>query len=101
MKPEAMGGLGLPNFQYYFWSTQLPTVLPWSLGRPDSRWVQTEAGYVDPIPLDSLIFIKQFNKIKNIGQYFTDVNTLFAWKDCSTKLGITKCISAYSPVYHR
>lgn len=23
MKPEAMGSLGLPNFQYYFWAAQL------------------------------------------------------------------------------
>uniref|UniRef100_A0A3Q3FAB3 ribonuclease H n=1 Tax=Labrus bergylta TaxID=56723 RepID=A0A3Q3FAB3_9LABR len=32
MKPENMGGLGLPNLQYYFWSAQLCNLISWSLG---------------------------------------------------------------------
>lgn len=99
MKPELMGGLGLPNLQYYYWAAQLRTVLSWLLERPDSYWVQIEAGYVDPLPLNSVIFIKHFNKIKSMGQIFTVVNTLSAWKDCSRKFGTVKCISVYSPIY--
>ena len=99
MKPESMGGLGLPNFQYYFWSAQLRNVVTWSLGRQDSQWIKMEAKLVDPLPLDSLIFIKQFNKIKDISDCFTIVNTLRAWKDSSKKLGITNYTSTFSPMY--
>lgn len=99
MKPESMGGLNLPNFQHYYWSAQLRNIQSWSLARRDSHWVQIEAKYVDPIPLNSLIFIKHFKKLKNMGQYFTVVNTLSAWRDCSRKLGINKHISIYSPIY--
>ena len=58
-----------------------------------------EAKLVDPLPLDSLIFIKQFNKIKDISDCFTIVNTLRAWKDSSKKLGITNYTSTFSPMY--
>lgn len=37
MKPESMGGLNLPNFQYYYWSAQLRNIQSWSLARRDSH----------------------------------------------------------------
>ena len=99
MKPEPMGGLGLPNLQHYFWSAQLRNILSWSLGRKDSQWVEMEAKFVEPLPLDSLIFIKQFSKIRNISNCFTILHTLRSWKDCSKKLGITNWTSIYSPIH--
>ena len=99
MKPEPMGGLGLPNLQHYFWSAQLRNIISWLLGRQDSQWVEMEAKFVEPLPLNSLIFIKQFSKIRNINNCFTIVHTLRTWKDCSKKLGITNWTSINSPIY--
>ncbi len=88
-----------PNFQYYFWSAKLRSLVSWSLGRQDSLWVQMEASFFNPLSLDSLIFIKHFNGMQNMDQCFTVLNTLLAWKDCIKKLCITACISIYSPIH--
>lgn len=72
MKPESMGGLGLPNLPHYFWAAQLRNLVPWILGREESLWVQMEEKLFAPVHLASLIFINHFEKIqkkKNIGEW--------------------------------
>lgn len=99
MKPESMGGLGLPNLQHYFWAAQLRNLVSWSMERQESMWVQMEAKPFEPLPLISLLFINHFEKIKNMDKSFSVFNTLQIWKDCRNKCGITSCTSIYSPIY--
>lgn len=99
MKPESMGGLGLPNFQYYFWAAQLRNLISWSMERYESLWVQMEAKPFEPLPLISLLFINHFEKIKNMDKCFSVFNTLQTWRDCRKKSGITSCTSIYSPIF--
>ncbi len=86
MKPESMGGLGLPNLQYYFWAAQLRNLVQWVLGRPESLWFQMEAKLFEPLPLVSLIFMNHFEKLKNMDKCFSVFNTLLTWKDCRKKM---------------
>lgn len=97
LKPESMGDLGLPNFQHYFWSAQMRNIVLWSNGRQGSRWTQIEAGILDSLSLVSLIFIKNFEKIKDIDQYFTVYKTRLAWVDCNKNRDSPVNISIYSP----
>ena len=99
MKPESMGGLGLPNLQYYFWAAQLRNMTSWAMERHESMWVQMEAKPFEPLPLISLLFINHFEKMKNMDKCFSVFNTLKTWRDCRKKSGIMSCTSVYSPIF--
>ena len=45
MKPETLGGLGLPNLQYYFWAAQIRNLISWSMERHESMWLQMESNH--------------------------------------------------------
>lgn len=99
MKPKALGGLNLPNLQYYFWAAQIRNMISWITMRHESMWVNIEAKLVDPLPLSALPFINQPEKIKKIDRWFTVAHSLQTWKKCRKKIGIPSAISVYSPIF--
>lgn len=98
MKPESMGGLGLPNFQLYYWSAQMCTMRSWILGRQESLWLQIEAYASQSIELRSLIHVTQFKDICDANRSFLTYNTMLAWSDCKRYLGIIARCSLLSPL---
>lgn len=62
-------------------------------------WVQMESNPFEPLPLVSLLFIKHYEKIKNMNNHFTVLNTLQTWKDCRKKIAIVSCTSIHSPIF--
>lgn len=99
MRPEALGGLDLPNLQLYFWAAQIRNMISWIMMRHESMWVNIEAKLVDPLPLSALPFINHPEKIKKIDRWFTVAHSLLSWKKCRKKMGIPSALTVYSPIF--
>lgn len=98
MKPKDKGGIGLPNLQFYYWAAQIKNMISWCSERTNSVWYKMEETACAPLPIRFLPFVKNYAKLKKVSEHFTISNTLRAWRDVKTYLGISASLSLSSPL---
>lgn len=98
-KPKQYGGLGAPNFLYYFLSTQLQHIRQWLLNY-NSAHLDIARTMVGQLSLEHLPFI---DKSVNKEPYFKlpSINsTLTAWWKANQILGVNSFPSCSTPIWH-
>ena len=91
------GGVGLPNFRYYFWAAQLRPLISWIKDSSYTRWLDIEKG-LSPIPLKVLPSLDVSFKNTQMGEW-TKV-TLKIWKTVQTAFRLPKQISSAGSIGH-
>uniref|UniRef100_A0A8C6S5B8 Reverse transcriptase domain-containing protein n=1 Tax=Neogobius melanostomus TaxID=47308 RepID=A0A8C6S5B8_9GOBI len=80
LKPKEEGGLGLPNLQNYFYTTQILIIIKWMNTKREPKWTNIERALVD-ISLRTLPFLEKSQLKKYQGQNFCVLSTLKSWKN--------------------
>lgn len=97
MKSKDKGGIALPNLQFYYWAAQIKNMISWYSVRTNSVWYKMEETACAQLSIRFLPFVKNYTKIKKVLEHLTISNTLRAWRDIKTFLGISVSLSLSSP----
>ncbi len=90
-----MGGLGLPNFEYYFWAAQLKPMTAWINGSTETRWLNIEK-YLCQETLSNLPFIDKTIQEIRMGEWTRA--TLSIWNMIQTVFNLPKLVSPMSRI---
>lgn len=97
-KSKEKGGLGLPDFQLYYWAAQTKDIISWIQNRTTAHWTDIEGELCFPSSIITLPFINNIKAIKSVSRTYVIRNTLQAWKDVKRFCGLLTTISILAPI---
>lgn len=97
-KSKEKGGLGLPDFQMYYWAAQTKNVISWVQNRTTAHWTDIEGELCFPSSITTLPFIDNIKAIKPTSKTYVMGNTLQAWHDIKRFCGSLTTISIPAPL---
>lgn len=90
-RPKCLGGLALPNFQYYYWATNLHVMHYW-LQAADSEhiaaWLSIEAASCKPSSLPALLYSPGNSSTVQYTKNTIVKSTLKIWRQFKNNFGI-------------
>lgn len=97
-KSKEKGGLGLPDFQLYYWAAQTKDTISWIQNRTTAHWTDIEAELCFPSSITTLPFINNTKTIKSISKTYVIANSLQASQDVKRFCGSHTTISTLAPL---
>lgn len=91
------GGLDVPNLRFYQLASHLRVISGWLRGDAASIWLDIESSQ-SKCPLSSLLFMNNFESIKNFCSNPITLCTIRAWRSVRTLEGRVKLTSPLTPI---
>uniref|UniRef100_A0A3Q3BAI7 Reverse transcriptase domain-containing protein n=1 Tax=Kryptolebias marmoratus TaxID=37003 RepID=A0A3Q3BAI7_KRYMA len=96
--PYDRGGLGVPNFKWYYWAAQLSSASCW-FSATDLSWVKIENINATPLSLNSYLYSRKCKELlKNTSNPFVK-NTIRVWYDAHKFKNEMLTLSQFSPIW--
>lgn len=86
-QPKLLGGLAVPNFDFYYWSFQIRALSKWVDPQSTTAWRMIESAKVLPHRLQDILFSSVTNKTikNNFGPIIA--NSIHVWKKAERWMG--------------
>lgn len=99
-RPKLLGGLALPNFQFYHWAFQIRALHIWMDPSSKVPWRSIEEAMVKPHRLEDLLFTGLGRSNTNLKFGCIIAHSLKVWKEAEKCMGVPLHTGALTPLWH-
>ena len=100
-KDKKKGGLGAPNFRFYYLANQLHYLVKWRQTDDDCNpWLDVEQSYCNEISIADLPFLSKSIKYHECFKSMTISTTLKAWWKINKLTNFEMTPNIYTPIWH-